>query len=374
MSAADSTIYLDYAATSPLAPGVIEAMQQALVATDANPASPHGPGRAAAGLIDTAAEEVAGLINTQARNLVWTSGATESINLALKGMAGFVGAGTHIVSVVTEHSATLDTLDWLEKQGVRVTRLAVQGDGRIDLDALEAALEDDATLVSIMHVNNETGAIQDIAAVGERCSAHGVPLHVDAAQSLGRLPIDVQAMNIALLSLSAHKIGGPTGVGALLVRPGRAITSLLRGGGQEQGRRSGTENVIGIAGFGGAAQAAFNNIAHYRRMAAWRDQMESQILRQRDDVTLFGAGAGRIGNTCCLALGERSSETMVMALDLAGVAVSAGSACSSGKVYESHVLKAMGAGQNAGRAIRISGGWNSAEADFEKLAEVLVAL
>ena len=235
MSAASETIYLDYAATAPLAPGVMEVMQHALMATDANPASLHGPGREAARLIDTAAAEVAQLINAREKDLIWTSGATESINLALKGVVAFAGTDAHIVSVVTEHSATLDTLAWLEKYGTRVTRLPVDSDGRIDLGDLESALADNATLVSIMHVNNETGVIQDIAAIGERCAAHGVDLHVDAAQSLGRLALDVERMQIALLSLSAHKIGGPKGVGALYVRPRTGLAAQLHGGGQQRG-------------------------------------------------------------------------------------------------------------------------------------------
>ena len=193
-------------------------------------------------------------------------------------------------------------------------------------------------------------------------------------QALGKQHLDFAGSGLDFASLSAHKIGGPAGVGALLVRPGRAMTSLIRGGGQEQGRRSGTENVIGIAGFGGAAKAAFDDIAHYRAMSGWRDRLEDRLLSQLNGAVLFGAGADRLGNTSCLAIGERSSETMVMALDLAGVAVSAGAACSSGKVHESHVLKAMKTGVHAGCAIRISGGWNNGEADFERLAEVLVAL
>ena len=368
MSAADSTIYLDYAATSPLAPGVIEAMQQALVATDANPASPHGPGRAAAGLIDTAAEEVAGLINTQARNLVWTSGATESINLALKGMAGFVGAGTHIVSVVTEHSATLDTLDWLEKQGVRVTRLAVQGDGRIDLDALEAALEDDATLVSIMHVNNETGAIQDIAAVGERCSAHGVPLHVDAAQSLGRLPIDVQAMNIALLSLSAHKIGGPKGIGALYVRPRTGLAAQLHGGGQQRGLRSGTLATHQIAGFGAAAaHVAAIRDSEQKRLAVLREHL-ADALAGVDNIVRNGAPAHTAAAFLNVSVAGVHGDALLMGLTegMPALAVSSGAACSAAKGQSSYVLRAMGrTPREAGASIRFSLGASTTRAQIE---------
>ena len=241
------------------------------------------------------------------------------------------------------------------------------------LDSLDDA-DRPRTLVSVMTANNETGVIQPVDEIVALAKSAGVAVHSDMVQALGKQHLDFAGSGLDFASLSAHKIGGPAGVGALLVRPGRAMTSLLRGGGQEQGRRSGTENVIGIAGFGGAAKAAFEDIAHYRAMAAWRDGLEARLASQRNDAVLFGAGADRLGNTSCLAIGERSSETMVMALDLAGVAVSAGAACSSGKVHESQVLKALEADVHAGCAIRISGGWNSGEADFERLAEVLVAL
>ena len=358
-------LYLDNNATTPLRPEAAAAMQDAM-GPPANPSSVHGYGRAARMVVEVARAEIAMLAGCRPADLVFTSGGTEANNLALS-------MYDHVITSAVEHDSVLRAVP-----NARV--IGVDSEGRIDLDALSGLLTglDDATrartLVSVMMANNETGVMQPIDEIVRIAHEAGVCVHSDIVQMLGKQHLDFSGSGLDFASLSAHKIGGPTGVGALLVRPGRAMTSLLRGGGQEQGRRSGTENVIGIAGFGGAAQAAFDDIAHYRRMAAWRDQMESQILRQRDDVTLFGAGAGRIGNTCCLAVGERSSETMVMALDLAGVAVSAGSACSSGKVYESHALKAMGAGQHAGRAIRISGGWNSAEADFEKLAEVLVAL
>ena len=358
-------LYLDNNATAPLRPEAAAAMQDAM-GPPSNPSSVHGYGRAARMVVEAARAEIAMLAGCRPADLVFTSGGTEANNLALSMF-------DHVITSAVEHDSVLRAVP-------EARIIGVDSEGRIDLDALRGVLAglDDATrartLVSVMMANNETGVMQPVDEIVPIAHRAGVRVHSDIVQMLGKQHLDFSETGLDFASLSAHKIGGPTGVGALLVRPGRAMTSLLRGGGQEQGRRSGTENVIGIAGFGGAAKAAFDDIAHYRRMAEWRDRMESQILRERGDVTLFGARAGRIGNTCCLAVGERSSETMVMALDLAGVAVSAGSACSSGKVHESHVLKAMNAGQNAGRAIRISGGWNSTEADFERLAEVLVAL
>ncbi|MGC6452966.1 MAG: cysteine desulfurase family protein [Candidatus Puniceispirillaceae bacterium] len=358
-------LYLDNNATAPLRPEAADAMRDAM-GPPANPSSVHGYGRAARMLVETARADIAMLAGCRPADLVFTSGGTEANNLALSMF-------DKVITSAVEHDSVLRAVPDADVIGV-------DSEGRVDLQALRdmlAALDDDArprTLVSVMMANNETGVIQPVDQIVRIAQEAGVAVHSDMVQMLGKQHLDFSGSGLDFASLSAHKIGGPAGVGALMVRPGRAMTSLLRGGGQEQGRRSGTENVIGIAGFGGAAKAAFDDIAHYRRMAAWRDAMEEGLLGKRGDVTLFGAGAARIGNTCCLAIGERSSETMVMALDLAGVAVSAGAACSSGKVQESHVLKAMDAGANASRAIRISGGWNSRESDFERLAEVLVAL
>ena len=358
-------LYLDNNATAPLRPEAAAAMQDAM-GPPANPSSVHGYGRAARMVVEAARAEIAMLAGCRPADLVFTSGGTEANNLALSMF-------DHVITSAVEHDSVLRAVP-------EARIIGVDSEGRIDLDALRGVLAglDDATrartLVSVMMANNETGVMQPVDEIVRIAHEAGVCVHSDMVQMLGKQHLDFSGSGLDFASLSAHKIGGPSGVGALLVRPGRAMSSLLRGGGQEQGRRSGTENVIGIAGFGGAAKAAFDDIAHYRRMAEWRDRMESQILRARGDVTLFGARAGRIGNTCCLAVGERSSETMVMALDLAGVAVSAGSACSSGKVHESHVLKAMNVGDAAARGIRISAGWNTLEADFEKLAERLRAL
>lgn len=369
MSAARETIYLDHAATTPLAPGVLDAMQRVLVDFPANPDSSHSPGAAAADQIDSAAETLSRLINARARDVVWTSGATESINLALKGVAEFAGRDTHIVSVVSEHSATLATLAWLEKRGTRVTRLDIDAHGRIDPAVLEASLADGATLVSVMHVNNETGVIQDIAAIGAICKAHGVPLHVDAAQSLGRLPVDVEAMNIALLSVSAHKVGGPKGIGALVVRPRTGLAAQLHGGGQQRGLRSGTLATHQIAGFGAAAAyVAANRDAEQARLGALRDQLWARLARL-DGVVRNGAPAQVAAPFLNVSVADVHGEALRVGLaqGAPALAVSSGATCSAAKGQSSHVLRAMGrTARAAGASIRFSLGATTQVADIEQ--------
>ena len=294
---------------------------------------------------------------------MFTSGGTESNNLVLSGF-------DHIITSAIEHDSVLHAAP-----GADIVR--VDRDGLIDLDHLADCLDavPDAmrakTLVSVMMANNETGVIQPIESVVAMARDAGAAVHSDMVQMLGKTHLDFANSGLDYATISAHKIGGPAGVGALLVRPGNRLTSLLRGGGQEQGRRSGTENFLGIAGFGAAARAAFDDVGLYHDMAGWRDAFEARMQKMRDDVAIFGSRADRIGNTSCIAVGDKTSEIMVMALDIAGIAVSAGAACSSGKVHESHVLTAMQAGEGARRAVRISAGWQSQAADFERLAEVL---
>ena len=355
-------LYFDHNATAPLRDAAIAAMQAAM-GPPSNPSSVHAFGRHARMTVEAARAEVAMLAGCRAADVVFTSGGTEANNLVLS-------AFDRVITCAVEHDSVLQAAP-------DATVIGVDGQGRIDLDALRQAVDEvpetarGSTLVSVMTANNETGVVQPIEEVVGIARNAGLATHSDMVQMLGKRHLDFDGLGLDYASLSAHKIGGPTGVGALLVRPGRRMTSLLRGGGQEQGRRSGTENFLGIAGFGAAAKAAFDDIGHYRAMGSWRDAFESHIAEIRGDVRIFGSGVERLPNTSCLAIGERSAETLVMALDLAGVAISAGAACSSGKVHESHVLKAMNVGEAAGRGIRISAGWNTREADFEKLAERL---
>ena len=357
-----TALYLDNNATAPLRPEAVAAMQQAM-GPPSNPSSVHGFGRSARLIVEAAREEIALLVGSRAADIVFTSGGTESNNLALSGF-------DHIITSAIEHDSVLHAAPGADL--VKVDR-----DGVIDLDHLADCLDavPDAmrtkTLVSIMMANNETGVIQPIESVVAMARDAGVAVHSDMVQMLGKTHFDFANSGLDYATISAHKIGGPAGIGAFLVRPGSRLTSVLRGGGQEQGRRSGTENFLGVAGFGAAARAAFDDVGLYREMAGWRDAFEARMRATRDDIAIFGGRADRIGNTSCMAVGDKTSEIMVMALDIAGIAVSAGAACSSGKVHESHVLTAMQAGEGARRAVRISAGWQSKAADFERLAEVL---
>ncbi|MGN8159192.1 cysteine desulfurase family protein [Salinisphaera sp. SWV1] len=355
-----AAIYLDHAATAPLAPGVAEAMHEALVDAAGNPSSPHPPGRRARARVDAAGETLAALIGAEPREIVWTSGATESSNLALRGVAEFVGDGARIVSVVTEHPATRDTLGVLAKKGVTVDWLPVDEGGAIDAGELAAALAQGPDLVSIMHVNNETGVIHDIPAIAEQCAAAGVALHVDAAQSLARLAIDVRRTPIALMSLSAHKIGGPKGVGALYIRrrvPRIGLVPQVIGGGQQRGLRAGTLPTHQIAGFGAAAaHAARHGVAAQPAWARLRDALWDAIApvgglyrNGRPEHTaapfLSVSVSGVHGAALVAGLNEGEPE----------LAVSAGAACSAAKGESSHVARAMGRSpREAAATIRFS--------------------
>ena len=358
-------LFMDNNATAPLRAEVVAAIHQAM-GPPANPSSVHSFGRKARLTVEEARHAISILVGCRAQDVVFTSGGTEANNLALSGFA-------KVITTAIEHDSVLQAAPDAQL-------LPVHGNGLLDLDNLGVVLDAipaadrPQTILSVMAANNETGVIQPIAEIAEMARQAGIAMHSDMVQWLGKSHMDFAALGVDFISISAHKIGGPTGVGALVVRPGMQLTSLIRGGGQEQGRRSGTENLLGIAGFGAAAQAAFGDIAHYREMAVWRNAFEAEIGVVAKEVSVFGSAAPRLGNTSCLALDGRMAETLVMALDIAGVAVSAGAACSSGKVRASHVLTAMGEAEKAKQAIRVSGGWQTKKADFERLAEVLIAL
>ena len=358
-------IYLDNNATAPLRKAAMTAMFDAM-GPPANPSSVHGFGRKARLLVESARESVAMLAGCRPADVVFTSGGTEGNNLVL---AQF----ENVITSAIEHDSVRHAHDCCHM-------VDVNENGIVDLNQLEARLSmiDEAlkpkTIVSVMAANNETGVIQPIAQIAEMARSFNLAFHSDMVQIFGKNHLYFTESEISYASISAHKIGGPTGVGALLVRPGCRLASLLRGGGQEQGRRSGTENLLGIVGFGAAASDALGDIGHYNEMLAWRDEFEARVLAERSGITVFGKSAPRLGNTSCIAADGKSAETMIIALDLAGVAVSAGAACSSGKVKSSHVLAAIGAGERAGEAIRISGGWATVKSDFEKLADVYLQL
>lgn len=345
--------YLDHNATSPLRPAAFDAMVEALRA-GGNPSSVHTAGRKARAIVDRARREVASLVGARATETIFTSGGTEANNLALAG----TGRRRVLVSAI-EHDSVRQAVPQAEI-------LPVDGDGVLDLAALERALAAPAepALVSVMLANNETGVLQPLAEIMRLAQAAGALVHCDAVQGAGKVPVDFRGLGVDYLSLSAHKLGGPTGVGALVVRNGAPFSTDRRGGGQESNRRAGTENVSGIAGFGAAASEAASGLD----VSGFRDRLELALVQIAAGANVFGARASRIGNTTCISMPGVPAETQVMALDLAGVCISAGAACSSGKVQRSPVLEAMGVpAAEAACAIRISLGWNTEAADIERL-------
>lgn len=352
-------VYLDYNSGAPVRPEVAAAMVEAL-AEPGNPSSVHGFGRAARARVEAARRQLAGLVGADPAGIVFTSGGTEANALALRGC----GRSRLLVSSI-EHPSVLDS-------AAEAERVPVTSDGIIDLAALDAMLAANTrpALVSLMLANNETGILQPVAEAARIIHARGAWLHCDVAQAMGRIKVSLGLLGADILTLSAHKMGGPAGVGALiLAESGRTLAPILLGGGQERRRRAGTENVAGIVGLGTAAQLAGDDLAGADTtcgVLALRDRLEEGARRLVPDALVIGAGAPRLPNTSCLVLPGVEGRTQVMALDLAGVAVSAGAACSSGKVAPSHVLAAMGLEERVkGSAIRVSLGWSSRAGDVD---------
>ncbi len=352
-----SLTYLDYNATTPVLPSVAAAVTAAL-GDFGNPSSVHTAGRKARAAVEGAREAVAEMSGAPVQQVIFTSGGTEANVLALRGLAAAARCSAVLASGV-EHASVLAEIP-------ESARLAVDQDGRIDIQALEAELKHRAkpVLITVMLANNETGVIQPIDKVVALARAYGALVHCDAVQAAGKIPVDLKALGVDSVSLSAHKIGGLKGVGALVLRAGLEIAADLSGGGQERRRRAGTENVLGIIGFGAAARETKTLLAQAGRIADLRKSLEDAVL-QTPAVQIFSSTVARLGNTSCFALKGVSSETQVMRLDLAGVAVSAGSACSSGKIAPSHVLLAMGMpAADATSAIRVSLGWETTADDI----------
>ena len=361
--------YFDWNATAPLQPAARAAMLAALDAVG-NASSVHGEGRAARGRLEAARRQVAALVGAQPAEVVFVSGATEANALALQADITVDGTkvprGRLFMSAV-EHPSVLAGERFAAGQS---ELLPVDGNGLVDVAALAAALaEAQRPLVSVMLANNETGVIQPIAEIAAIVHAVGGLLHVDAVQAAGRIPIDMRALGADLVSLSSHKLGGPQGAGALIVRAGLNVTPVIRGGGQERGVRPGTENVAAIAGFGAAAEAVRGNLsANAARMSALRERIEAAITAATPDAVVFGVSAPRLPNTTLVAVPGIKAETALIAFDLNGIAVSSGSACSSGKVAASHVLAAMGVEPVLARgALRISLGPETSENEVESL-------
>ncbi|WP_298369388.1 cysteine desulfurase family protein [Azospirillum sp.] len=341
-------IYLDHNATTPLKPAARAAMLQAMDLVG-NPSSVHAFGRAARRAVEEARAAVAALVGVKPAQVLFTGSGTEANNMALRGFPGRA-----VLTSAIEHDSVLAA-------DPAAQRLPVTPDGVIDQTALAAAVErTPSALLSLMVANNETGVIQPVAEAARLAHARGALVHADAVQAAGRLPLSFAELGVDLLTLSAHKLGGPAGVGALILAEGLEPESLIRGGGQEKRKRAGTENLLGIVGFGAAARLARDELPNAAALANLRDRLEREALAGAPQARIMGAGVARVPNTSCLVLPGLPGETQVMALDLAGVAVSAGSACSSGKVKPSHVLAAMGAdAATAASAIRVSLGWTS---------------
>ncbi|WP_338859925.1 IscS subfamily cysteine desulfurase [Mycetohabitans rhizoxinica] len=337
-------IYMDYSATTPIDPRVVDKMIPYLREQFGNPASrSHAYGWEAERAVEQAREQVAALVNADPREIIWTSGATESDNLALKGAANFYRSkGKHIVTVKTEHKAVLDTTRELERQGFEVTYLDVRDNGLLDLEAFSAALRPDTILVSVMHVNNEIGVIQDIAAIGEICRQKGIVFHVDAAQATGKVEIDLQKLKVDLMSFSAHKTYGPKGIGALYVRrkPRVRIEAQMHGGGHERGMRSGTLAAHQIVGMGEAFRLAREEMAtENERVRMLRDRLLDGLLRI-DEVYVNGDMHARVPHNLNVSFNFVEGESLIMAVK--DVAVSSGSACTSASLEPSYVLRALG--------------------------------
>lgn len=363
-------IYLDYAATTPVDPRVAEKMCKHLTMDGefGNPASrSHAFGWKAEQAVETARQDVAALVNADAKEIVWTSGATESDNLAIKGAAHFYKTkGRHIVTVKTEHKAVLDTCRQLEREGYEVTYLDPEPSGLLDLGKLEAALRDDTILVSVMHVNNEIGVIQDIAAIGEMTRARGIIFHVDGAQSAGKVPIDLKEMKVDLMSFSAHKVYGPKGIGALYVRrkPRVRVEAQMHGGGHERGMRSGTLATHQIVGMGEAFRIAREEMAaEGARIRSLRDRL-FEGLNDIEEVYVNGDLERRVPHTLNISFNFVEGESLIMALK--DLAVSSGSACTSASLEPSYVLRALGRSDElAHSSIRFSIGRFTTEEDVD---------
>jgi cysteine desulfurase len=359
-------IYLDYAATTPVKPEVIKAMT-AVMEMHGNASSVHGYGRAARDKVETARAIISSRYNTKPAQVVFTSGATEANNAALHAYKN-----RPIIISSIEHPSVMQTAH----VGGQPNIVQVSDSGVINLNHLEDVLKaNPQSIVSIMLVNNETGVVQPVKEACALAKQYGAVVHCDAVQGAGRIKIDFKDLGVDMLSISAHKLGGPQGVGALIIAENIKPEPFITGGSQEQRRRAGTENVAGIVGFGAAVSMLDADIAMAGEWAAWRDNFEAQIIKVAPKATVFGAHAQRVAGISCLAMPSVRNDTQLMAFDLAGLAVSSGSACSSGKVQPSPVLKAMGADEAlATSAIRVSFGWGSGQQDLEKLAQIWLEL
>jgi cysteine desulfurase len=364
--------YFDHNATTPLAPEVLEAVVSCLGQVYGNASSIHHFGQSAKQRLEMARRQVASLIHASAAEITFTGGGTEADNLAVLGVAR---GAKHIVTSAIEHPAVLMAAMQLEREGVVVTRLRVGSSGVVNPDDVRKALRPDTALVSVMHANNELGTIQPLAEISRITREAGVPLHADGVQALGKIPVDVDALGVDLYSVSAHKIYGPKGVGAVYVRKGTKVAPIAFGGHHERDRRPGTENVPGIVAFGAAAELAGQHLAaESERLGALRDRLENTLLERIPASGVNGSRWNRVPNTSNLYFDGIDGEAMVISLDLRGFAVSTGAACSSGAIAPSHVLTAMGLTDDRARAsMRFSLGRNNTAEQVDAMAEAVLA-
>jgi cysteine desulfurase len=371
-------VYFDYNATTPLAPEVIEAVQVASRDLFGNASSVHHFGQQAKAAVDEARSAIAALINGDPSEIVFTSGGTESDNFALRGAAEALEptGRRHLVASAIEHEAVLNTLKALARRGWRTTLLSVDHSGILIPDRVREAISRETAVVSVMHANNEIGTIQPVAAIAAIAHEQGAIVHTDAVQSTAKIPVDVRALGVDLLSLSAHKLNGPKGVGALWIKRGTRMLPILTGGKHERNRRAGTENVPAIVGLGVAARLAAAKLeSEATRVAGLRDRLEQGILTHVPGTAVNGDPQNRVPNTTNISFDRVEAESLLIALDLEGIAVSTGSACSSGTLEPSHVLRAMGLSTHRTQnSLRFSLGQFSTEAEVDRVLEVLPRL
>ncbi|HWF86682.1 MAG TPA: cysteine desulfurase family protein [Vicinamibacterales bacterium] len=371
-------VYFDYNATTPLSAEVVDAVTRATRDRFGNASSVHHFGQQAKAALDDARSAVAALLNADPSEIIFTSGGTESDNFAIRGAADALepSGRRHLVASAIEHEAVLNTYKALARHGWRTTLIPMTASGIVDPDRLRALMSDDTALVSVMHANNEIGTIQPIAELAAMAHERGALMHTDAVQSVGKIPVDVRALGVDLLSLSAHKFNGPKGAGVLWVKRGTRMQPILTGGKHERSRRAGTENVPAIVGMGvAAAQARTKMAAEAARVGALRDRLEAGILRAVPGTQVNGAREPRVPNTTNISFERVEAESLLIALDLEGIAVSTGSACSSGTLEPSHVLRAMGLpAPRTQSSLRFSLGLFSADAEVDRVIDVLPRL
>ena len=370
------SVYLDYAATTPVDREVTESMLPFFGEIFANPSSVHTPGQRARAAVEKTRSSAAALLGAAAEEIIFTSGGTESNNLAVKGLAAARRhLGDHIITSAIEHHAVLRPCETLEREGFRISRLNVDSAGLLDPSDVKKAMTDKTILISIMHANNEIGTIQPIEEIGRMARERGVPFHTDAVQTFGHLPIDVSRLNIDALSASAHKFYGPKGVGFLYLRKGTRILPQMEGGDQERNRRASTHNVPGIVGLGKAAELAEAEMAaEMKRLTEMRDFAVERILGEIGQAHLNGHPSARLPNNINVRFDGVEGEALLFSLDMAGIACSSGSACTSSSVDPSHVLAAIGlARQAAHSSLRFSLGRGTTDGDIEYLLETLAA-